>query len=79
THRSLDTKVKLLQKRVASELEKAKAFTKAKNKRGAMGSSQRNKLVVTSVPTVGGVGAGSMTSSAQMAATRTTSLPKSLP
>ncbi|GKD54258.1 hypothetical protein Tco_1287645, partial [Tanacetum coccineum] len=75
-HRSFETKEKLLQKRVAAELEKAKAFTKAKNKRGAMGSSQRDKSAVTLVPTVGGVGAGSMTSSAQIAATRTTSLPK---
>ncbi|GJX93163.1 hypothetical protein Tco_0347749 [Tanacetum coccineum] len=43
---------------------------------GAVGSSQRDKSAVTLVPTVGGVGAGSMTSSAQIAATRTTSLPK---
>ncbi|GKB94742.1 hypothetical protein Tco_0980879 [Tanacetum coccineum] len=45
---------------------------------GAMGSSQRDKSVVISVPTVGGAGTGSMTSSAQMAARRTTSLPKTL-
>nr|GEY18086.1 hypothetical protein [Tanacetum cinerariifolium] len=43
---------------------------------GEMGTSQRDKSAVILVPTGGGAGAGSMTSSAQMAAKRTTSLPK---
>nr|GEV57027.1 vacuolar protein sorting-associated protein 32 homolog 2 [Tanacetum cinerariifolium] len=44
THRSLETKEKLLQKRIAAELEKAKAFAKANNKRAAIQCLKRKKL-----------------------------------
>ncbi|GJT31057.1 vacuolar protein sorting-associated protein 32 homolog 2 [Tanacetum coccineum] len=44
TLRSLETKEKLLQKKIAAELEKAKAFTKANNKRAAIQCLKRKKL-----------------------------------
>ncbi|GJY47002.1 vacuolar protein sorting-associated protein 32 homolog 2 [Tanacetum coccineum] len=44
TLRSLETKEKLLQKKIAAELEKAKAFTRANNKRAAIQCLKRKKL-----------------------------------